>query len=69
MDMDMSMLETAENFDEEFMTMMVEHHTSAIEMAGMELDKGADPELKALAQDVIDAQQREIDAMREQLAQ
>ena len=69
MEMDMGMLETAEPFDEMFMQMMIEHHTSAIEMAEMELDKGADPELKALAQDVIDAQQREIDAMREQLEQ
>lgn len=69
MEMDMSMLETADPFDEMFMNMMIEHHTTAIEMAKIELDKGEDPELKALAQDVVDAQQREIDEMRKQLAQ
>ena len=69
MGMDMSMLDTAEPFDEMFMQMMIEHHSSAIDMAEIELDKGDDPELKSLAQDVIDSQQREIDEMRKQLEQ
>ena len=69
MDMDMSMLETADPFDEEFMRMMIDHHQDAVDMANVELEKGGDPELKALAQDVIDAQTREIDEMREQLGE
>ena len=36
-------------------------------MAKVELEKGQDPELRTLAQQIIDAQQREIVAMREQL--
>ena len=66
-DMDMSMLETAEPFDAAFMEMMIEHHQSAIDMARAEQDRGEDPELKALAGEIIEAQQREIDEMREQL--
>lgn len=69
MDMDPSMLETADPFDEEFMSMMIDHHEDAIDMAKVELEKGGDPELKALAQDIIDAQTREIGEMREQLGE
>jgi uncharacterized protein (DUF305 family) len=65
MDDDASMLDNAEPFDAAFIEMMIPHHEGAIAMAKVELEKGADPELKALAQDIIDAQQREIDAMKE----
>jgi len=66
-DDDPSMLRDAEPFDAAFIEMMIPHHEGAIAMARIELEKGADPELKVLAQDIIDAQQREIDAMREHL--
>jgi len=69
MDDDPAELETADPFDKAFIEMMVPHHEGAIEMAKAELAKGADPELKALAQDIIDAQQREITAMREHLGE
>jgi uncharacterized protein (DUF305 family) len=51
-------------FDEMFLTMMIEHHEGAIEMAETELADGQDPEAKELAQAIIDAQQAEIEEMR-----
>ena len=64
MDMDMDALENADPFDKEFFSMMIEHHQGAIEMAKVELSKGKDPTLKSLAQDIVDAQQKEIDEMK-----
>lgn len=55
-------------FDRMFLEMMVEHHRGAVEMAQTELDEGADPEAQALAQQIIDTQQAEIDTMQQQLA-
>ncbi len=67
MDDDPKMLETARPFDPAFMKMMIPHHRGAIEMAKVEIQKGSDPELKALAQAIIDAQAREIRAMEREL--
>ena len=67
MDADAAELETAEPFDEAFIEMMIPHHEGAVEMARAELARGADKELLALAQDVIDAQSREIEEMKEHL--
>ena len=67
MDDDPAMLQDAEPFDEAFLEMMIPHHEGAIAMSKAELEKGGDPELKTLAQDIIDAQQREIDEMRDHL--
>lgn len=67
MDSDPAKLKTADPFDAAFIKMMIPHHEGAIQMAKVELAKGEDPELKALAQDIIDAQQREITAMRKHL--
>ncbi len=67
MDDDPSELRTAKPFDKAFLEMMIPHHVGAIEMAKAEQAEGGDPELKALAQRIIDAQEREIDEMREHL--
>jgi uncharacterized protein (DUF305 family) len=62
---DMKMLEglSGAEFDLKFIDMMIEHHTSAIEMAKTEQRDGSLPEVKELAGDVIRDQQREIDQM------
>ena len=68
MDGDMTSLEKADPFDTAFVEMMIPHHEGAVMMAEVELDKGADPELKKIAQDIVDAQKREIDEMKKFLA-
>ncbi len=67
MDMDASGLKTARSVDRAFLEMMIPHHQGAVAMARAELEEGADPELKALAREVIAGQEREIAAMREHL--
>ena len=47
--------------DVDFMMQMRGHHQSAIAMAEVELSKGQDPEARALAKSIIDAQKAEIE--------
>jgi uncharacterized protein (DUF305 family) len=65
MDDDPSMLEDASPFDSTFIEMMIPHHEGAIVMARVELEKGSDPKLRQLAQDIVDAQEREITEMKD----
>jgi len=65
MDGDMTMLESADPFDKAFIDMMVPHHQGAIRMARVELTKGRSEALKRLADNVVDAQSREIKAMND----
>ena len=51
--------------DRDFVMMMIPHHRGAVEMAQVELKYGKDPELRKLAQDIIDAQKREISFMED----
>ncbi|MEV5019666.1 DUF305 domain-containing protein [Streptomyces sp. NPDC053780] len=62
---DMAELEKAsgQTFDSRFLTMMVEHHEGAVEMAGTEKAKGRYAPAKALADDIVTAQQEEITEM------
>jgi uncharacterized protein (DUF305 family) len=64
MDGDPAGLKTAKRFDRALLKMMIPHHEGAIEMATAELNKGKNPQLKALAQKIITAQRREIAEMR-----
>ena len=50
-------------FDLAFIDRMTEHHSGAIEMAETVLADGENPEVGQLAQEIIDAQQTEIDQM------
>ncbi|MFE9609532.1 DUF305 domain-containing protein [Streptomyces sp. NPDC006012] len=70
-DKDMTALEkaTGKDFDTKFLTMMVEHHRGAVEMATTEQDKGAYGPAKSLAGSVVSAQNAEIGEMRKLLGQ
>ncbi|GHC74811.1 lipoprotein [Nocardiopsis terrae] len=65
----MSELETAEgeDFDTLFLEYMVLHHEGAVDMARTELDEGVDPEALELAEEIIAAQESEIELMNEML--
>ncbi len=55
-------------FDSMFLTMMIEHHKGAIEMANTEISDGKNPEAIALAKAIVKAQQAEIETMQALLA-
>lgn len=52
-------------FDQMWLSMMIEHHAGAVEMARTELDNGADPQVQQLANEIIEAQEAEIATMEE----
>lgn len=57
------------NADHDFLVMMIPHHQSAIDAAEVELRDGKNPKVRALAQQIIKAQQAEIREMRGWLAE
>ncbi|MDO8648884.1 MAG: DUF305 domain-containing protein [Candidatus Peregrinibacteria bacterium] len=66
--MGMSMMlrgKTGDDFDRAFIQLMIPHHQDAIIMANMALKDAKHDEMKNLARDIISAQQREIDKMKE----
>ena len=64
---DTDSLKTADRFDEAFLKLMIPHHEGAVAMSKVLLAKGQDPELKALAQAILVAQEEEISRMRSRL--
>jgi uncharacterized protein (DUF305 family) len=61
--MDPQQLANQKPFDEAFIDAMIPHHRSAIEMAQVALENSDNPKIKELAQNIISAQQREIEQM------
>jgi uncharacterized protein (DUF305 family) len=64
-DADMEMLREAEDFDQMFIEMMIPHHEAAIAMAEELQETTERPELEQLTEDIITAQQAEIEQMRQ----
>ncbi len=64
-DDDMSALTDASgpDFDALFVSLMIQHHDGAITMARSLIDEGSDPQVRALAEGVIAAQEAEIAEM------
>ncbi|MYS91827.1 MULTISPECIES: DUF305 domain-containing protein [Streptomyces] len=68
-DEDMAQLEKSSGkaFDQKFLTLMVEHHEGAVEMATTEKSKGRYGPAKAMADDIVTAQNAEISEMNKLL--
>ena len=64
----MSAMKPSGNMDVDFAMMMRVHHQSAITMAEAELKNGKDPQMRAMAKDIIRAQKKEIAAFDKFLA-
>lgn len=62
---DMTRLETALDFDKAFIEEMIPHHQMAVMMANMLKSQTQRPEMKKLADDIINAQTKEIEEMRQ----
>lgn len=56
---------TGDDFDKNFIDMMIAHHQGAIQMAGLAKQNAKHDEVKKMAGDIISAQSKEIDMMKE----
>jgi uncharacterized protein (DUF305 family) len=63
--MDPKRLSKREPFDEAFIDAMIPHHQSAIEMAQVAQEESKIPVIRQLAEDIVEAQKREIEQMKQ----
>ena len=62
---DPQQLANRDPFDKAFTDAMIPHHQSAIEMATVAREESTIPEIKQLAENIVSAQQREIEQMKQ----
>lgn len=55
-------------FDKDFLTLMIQHHQSAVSMAKVELSKGQNTAAKNLAQSIVTSQSKQIASMKTMLS-
>ena len=58
---------TGDAFDQAFLSEMIVHHEGAVKMAQAALQSAKHQEIKSMAEEIITAQTREIDQMRQWL--
>ncbi|OZE85287.1 DUF305 domain-containing protein [Rhodococcus sp. 15-649-2-2] len=63
-DMDALTALSGAEFDRQWLTMMIAHHTGAIEMANTEIADGSNADAQQMARAIVTTQQQEIDTMR-----
>jgi uncharacterized protein (DUF305 family) len=64
---EMKSMPSSSNPDQDFAKMMKVHHMGAVEMVNLELEKGTDPQMKAMAQKMQEEQQKEIEELNKQI--
>lgn len=62
---DLETLNNADDFDQEFIRQMIPHHQMAVMMAQMVLNTANQPEIRELAQTIIETQTNEINQMQQ----
>ena len=51
------------NADQDFVAGMIPHHQGAVDMAKVELQYGKDPEMRRLATDIVNSQEKQVSQM------